>query len=300
MRVFVTGGTGFAGTWLCRHLESEGDQVVVYEGDINDGVAVLAGLHEVAPEAVYHLAGQANVAQSWTHPIETFRVNAEGTLQITQALVEYGKGASEMLLRLPTFLLVSSAEVYGTIPPDLVPVPESQPVAPVSPYAASKVAAEQVALQAFRAHGLPVIVARPFNHIGPGQAESFVVSALARRIVEAKRDGQHVVTLGNPDPRRDFTDVRDIAAAYRLLVLRGAPGTIYNISTGASMSIGALAQRMIELAGGQLTLHIDEVHRRAVDVPDLCGDSTALRTATGWSPAISLDQTLLDVMASVV
>jgi GDP-4-dehydro-6-deoxy-D-mannose reductase len=299
MRAFVTGGTGFAGTWLCDHLREQGDEVTVFTGSITDPDAITIALGDVVPDAVYHLAGQANVGKSWDEPADTFRVNAEGTLHLVQAVVDQWRRIGITANPTSRVVIVSSAEVYGVIPPEAVPVKESQAIAPVSPYAASKVAAEQVALQAFRAHGLPVVVARPFNHIGPGQAPSFVVSALAHRIAEAIASGTRTVTMGNPDPRRDFTDVRDIVAAYRLLAVGGIAGETYNVATGNSVSIGTLAQRMIDLSDAELVLEIEDVHRRAVDIPDLCGSTDAIRLATGWKPQISLDQTLTDVLENV-
>ncbi len=294
MRVFVTGGTGFAGSWLTRHLSESGDDITVFEGNITDADEVRRAVFAAEPEFVYHLAGQANVGRSWTHPVETFRVNAEGTLTLVQAVAAMTDEAV-----MPGVLIVSSAEVYGTISQSELPVTEQHPIAPVSPYASSKVAAEQVALQAWRAHGVPVVIARPFNHIGPGQADTFVVSALAKRIVEAKAAGSDHIVAGNLSPRRDFTDVRDIVAAYRLLATYGVAGSTYNISTGISLSIADLAAQMVALAGGGLRIEVDAAQQRAVDVPELRGDSTALRTVTGWSPRLSVESTLTDVLEAV-
>jgi GDP-4-dehydro-6-deoxy-D-mannose reductase len=291
MRAFVTGGTGFAGQWLCQHLSTNDDEITLFEGDITNDSEVRTALVAAEPEVVYHLAGQANVGLSWTEPAQTFRVNAEGTLNVVQAV------ASMQREVLPKVLIVGSAEVYGNISPADLPVRESQPLAPMSPYAASKAAAEQVALQAFRANGVPVVIVRPFNHIGPGQSDSFVVSALAHRIVAAKAAGAAFITVGNLSPRRDFTDVRDIVAAYRLAATKGEAGSIFNVSTGRSVSIATLAERMVELAGGGLDLLVDGAHQRAVDVPELLGDSSALREATGWHPVFSVDDTLSDVLA---
>jgi GDP-4-dehydro-6-deoxy-D-mannose reductase len=145
--------------------------------------------------------------------------------------------------------------------------------------------------------GLGVVIARPFNHIGPGQSPGFVVSDLAKRIVEAERSGAAVLEMGNPSPRRDLTDVRDVVRAYRLLVERGAAGETYNVCSGTDVVIGDLAERMIELSGVPLTLSTGSVDLRPIDVPVLRGDPTKLRAATGWEPEISLDETLRDVLA---
>ncbi len=289
----MTGGTGFAGTWLCRHLIESGDEIVTnYEGEITDAEDIRRALFAAEPEVVYHLAGQANVGKSWSEPGPTFRVNAEGTLNVVQAIAAMTDEAV-----VPRVLIVGSAEVYGRVAPEDMPVRENHALAPVSPYAASKLAAELVAMQAFRSNGVPVVIVRPFNHIGPGQADTFVVSAIAHRIVAAKRSSADFITVGNLESKRDFTDVRDIVAAYRLAVTAGVPGSVYNVSSGTSVSIATLAHRMVELAGGGLELRVDAQHRRAVDVPELLGDSSALRAATGWGPKLSIDDTLSDVLS---
>ncbi len=290
MRALVTGGRGFVGRWLSAHLEKEGDDVVVTgeEVDVTDATAVRASLEEIRPDAVYHLAGWASVGSSWHDPAAAFTVNANGTLHVLDA--------ARRLEAPPSVLVVSSAEVYGPVQPAQLPLTEETPVSPVSPYAASKVAAEVAARQAFLGYGLPVFVVRPFNHIGPGQAPGFVVSDLAKRIIEAERSGATVLQMGNPSPRRDLTDVRDVVRAYRALVVRGEPGETYNVCSGEDVLIGDLARRMIELSGVDLELRTGSVELRPVDVPVLRGDATRLRAATGWVPEIPLDETLRDVL----
>lgn len=292
MRALVTGGRGFVGTWLGEHLRAEGDEVTATgeDVDVTDPDLVRSFVAELQPDAIYHLAGQASVGRSWDAPAETFTVNAVGTVNVLDA--------ARRLLVPPRVLVVSSAEVYGQVGPADLPLREDAPVRPISPYAASKAAAELVAQQAARGYGLPVVVARPFNHIGPGQAPMFVVSALAKRIVEAERSGARTLEMGNPTPRRDLTDVRDVVRAYRLLVLRGEPGQIYNVCTGHDVVIGDLARRLLDVAGmADLELVTDAVEARPVDVPVLRGDPSRLRAATGWEPQIPLDQTLADVVA---
>jgi GDP-4-dehydro-6-deoxy-D-mannose reductase len=278
------------GTWLASHLAEAGDDVVVTgeEVDVTDADAVRKSLADVAPEAVYHLAGWAHVGSSWEEPAATFQVNAGGTVHVLDA--------ARRLASPPRVLVVSSAEVYGTVRPDQLPLTEDTPVSPVSPYAASKVAAEVAARQAVLGYGLPVVVARPFNHIGPGQSPTFVVSALARRIVEAERSGATVLEMGNPTPRRDLTDVRDVVRAYRMLIERGEPGQTYNVCTGEDVVIGDLARRLIELSGVDLELKTGTVELRPIDVPVLRGDGARLTAATGWRPEIPLDRTLADVL----
>ncbi|MDQ3107852.1 MAG: GDP-mannose 4,6-dehydratase [Actinomycetota bacterium] len=291
MRALVTGGRGFVGRWLAAHLEKEGDDVVVTgeEVDVTDAAAVRASFEEIRPEAVYHLAGWASVGSSWSEPAAAFTVNANGSVHVLDA--------ARRLASPPRVLIVSSAEVYGRVRPEQLPLGEDTPVAPVSPYAASKVAAEVAAQQAVLGYGLRVFVVRPFNHIGPGQGPGFVVSDLAKRIVEAERTGATVLEMGNPSPRRDLTDVRDVVRAYRLIVERGEPGATYNVCSGDDVLIGDLARRLIDRSGVALELQAGSVEFRPVDVPVLRGDATRLHETTGWVPEIALDETLDDVLA---
>jgi GDP-4-dehydro-6-deoxy-D-mannose reductase len=292
MRALVTGGQGFVGRWLADHLMAEGDDVVVTgeEVDVTDASAVRASIAAIEPEAIYHLAGLAHVGTSWSDPARVFQVNTIGAVNVLDA--------ARRLENKPRVLIVSSAEVYGNVRPDQLPLAEDAPLMPVSPYAGSKVAAEFAARQAFLGYGLPVVIVRPFNHIGPGQSPAFVVSALARRIVEAERTGGRTLEMGNPTPRRDLTDVRDVVRAYRLLIEKAEPGETYNVSSGDDVMIGDLARRLIEVAGAPLEIVTGATELRPVDVPVLRGDSGKLRKATGWEPAISLEQTLRDVIAS--
>ena len=290
MRVFVTGGQGFVGTWLQAHLREAGDDVdVAGPGlDIADAEGLRRALVDAAPDAVYHLAAFTHVGQSWDDPREVFRVNAEGTLNLLEAV----RGCPSP----PRVLLTSSAEVYGAVKPEHLPLTERSPLLPVSPYAASKVAAEFLGVQAHLGHGLPVIRARAFNHIGPGQAPAFAVSALAKRIVEAERVGGKHLSVGNLRPRRDFTDVRDVVRAYRLLILGGEAGGVYNVCSGDDVAIEEVAHRLLAIAGSDLELLVDPALERPADVPVLRGDSTLLRSATGWRPEIPLDATLRAVV----
>ena len=186
-------------------------------------------MSSISPDAVYHLAGLAHVGGSWDAPDRYFRVNALGTLSVLEA--------ARRCATPPRVLVVSSAEVYGAVRAEQLPVDEDAPMLPRSPYASSKAAAELVAVQAYLGRGLPVIRARPFNHVGPGQDPGFVVPAVARRIVEASRDGRTTLPVGNLTARRDLTDVRDVVRAYRLLVELGSPGQVYNVCSGADVSI---------------------------------------------------------------
>lgn len=289
MRAFVTGASGFVGTWLCRHLEMSGDEVEAPDLslDVRDGEAVAAAITASAPDVVYHLAGFAHVGESWSRPAEVFAVNALGTLNTLEA--------ARRCERPPRVLLVSSAEVYGAVRNDL-PVEESAPLAPVSPYAASKVAAEYLGVQAFLGSKLEVVRLRPFNHVGPGQSDAFVVSGLARRVVAAEGKGGGSVAVGNLDPVRDFTDVRDVVRAYRLLALEGRPGEVYNVATGKGVSVREITAMLARLARVGVSFEADPKLTRPVDVPVLLGDAAKLHRATGWQPHHELEATLADVL----
>lgn len=290
MRALVTGAGGFVGHHLTEHLRACGDTVIACgtNVDVTNAGAALGAVESARPDAVYHLAGLAHVGDSFDAPGRVFRVNAEGTLNVLRAAVTVG---------VDRVLVVGSAEEYGVVSPDDLPITEAAPLQPATPYAASKVAAEFLALQTHLGDGLGTVVVRAFNHTGPGQSDRFVVPAIARRIVEAERTGATTLALGSLEPVRDFTDVRDVVRAYRLLVERGEPGTVYNVCSGSGVSVQEIVDRMVAIAGGGLEVVTDPALVRPVDMPRLVGDPTRLREATGWSPEIALEQTLADVLA---
>ena len=257
------------GQWLAAHLKDGGDEVAVIdlETDVADGAAVRRVMSDVAPEAVYHLAAMTHVGESWENPSQVLRVNVLGTAEIL--------AAARSLPVSPRVLVVSSAEVYGIVAPDQLPLAEDTPTVPASPYAASKLAAEAVALQAWRGYGQPVIVVRPFNHIGPGQSPNFFVPALAKRIVEARRSGAPSLRVGTLTTRRDFTDVRDVVAAYRLLMERGAAGRSSTCARGRTSPCRRSRRSCSSLAGADLSSR----PTRTSSVPWTCPCCGATRAA---------------------
>ena len=291
MLALITGAHGFVGPHLAAHLEASGDTVVGTdrsEGvDIGDPESIAALISEVKPQVVYHLAGDSDVGGSWNHPLSTFHANAVGTLNVLEAARDAG---------VERVVSVGSADVYGKVTADELPLTESSELRPTSPYAASKVAADYLGLQATLGYGLAVVRVRAFNHLGPGQSERFVSPAIAMRIARNELDGGTVVPVGNLTPRRDLTDVLDVVRAYRLLALHATGGEVYNVCSGSSLEIDALANELIALARSPQRLVADPGLQRPVDIPVLVGDNSKIRRVCGWSPEIPIATTLADLM----
>ncbi len=287
MRALVTGANGFVGLHLTAHLEACGDDVIRSAVDITDRSRLAAHVADSHPDVIYHLAARADVGASWQTPIQTLRVNVEGTLNVLDAAV-----AADV----ERVLAVTSADIYGPVGEEDLPLTETQPVRPVSPYGASKAAADVMCVTAGLAHGLDVIRARSFNHLGPGQSDKFVASAIASRIVHNEIHGGTSVRIGNLDARRDVTDVRDVARAYRLLITDGMPGEVYHVCSGRDRSVRELADALISMAGHEMTLEPDPALFRPVDLKILRGDNSKIRAATGWQPVVDIDTTLRDLL----
>lgn len=292
MRALVTGAGGFVGTHLVTHLQECGDTVhrtdTAIDGlDITDVEGVSKLLGETQPDVIYHLAGWADVGASWANPAAAFRVNADGTLNVLLAALEHG---------IDRVLIVSSADVYGVVDEASLPITEDTPLRPVSPYAASKVAADFLGLQAYLGRGLAVLRVRAFNHLGPGQTDKFVAPALASRIARNELEGSDEIPIGNLSARRDFTDVRDVVRAYRMIVTGGEPGEVYNVCSGRDVAVSELADELLAHASRQMHFVTDESLLRPVDVPVLRGDHAKLTAATGWEPQIALERTLADLL----
>lgn len=300
MKVLVTGANGFVGSYLTARLGELGHQVIAASGpggerniwashyvdlDLRERASIEAAV-ETDPDAVVHLAGQASVSASHRDPEGTWQVNALGTTMLALAL----EARSRHTWGETTLLVVSSAEVYG--PGPARPRFETDPVNPVSPYAASKAGAEANVLEVAQRGILGVIVARPFPHTGPGQPARFVVPGFIERIRAAARAGAPVVTTGNLEPVRDILDVRDVVEAYVALLQRGTPGQVYNVASGTGVRLEDLFYRIAKQIGGHVEPVRDPSLARTVDIPHLVGSAEKLRAATGWAPRYTLDQTL--------
>jgi GDP-4-dehydro-6-deoxy-D-mannose reductase len=302
VRVLITGASGFAGGFLARECALAGDEVVgvsrrglILDGcgdgravDLLDGDAVRSIVRDVAPDVVYHLAALSSVGRSWEEPSRTLSDNVAIAVNMLEAL-RFEAPATRVIW-------VSSCEVYGA--PERLPVAEGAQLKPANPYAVSKTTGELLASVYIDAYGLDLVRARPFNHSGPGQRSIFILSSLARQAAEAVLAGSDSleILIGNPDTRRDFTDVRDVARAYRLLAVRGEP-TVYNVSSGRSISAADQVRLLGELVAPMRVRHVVDPDRvRAYEVMDLRGDHDRLTDATGWEPAIALGQTMSDTI----
>ncbi len=302
-RVLITGATGFVGNYLVAHLaEAYPDWLVTGTTwhaapsdsrfvvcDLRDTPAVSSLIERTKPEMVIHLAGQSNVPASLHDPETTLATNILGTLHLLDACRMHAPQAR--------LLIVSSSEVYGPTPPEAQPLREDRSLRPMNPYAVSKAAQEMLALQYAHSYDLDVVVARPFNHIGPGQTDRFVASDFARQIVAVERGERQVIAVGNLDAARDFTDVRDVVRAYVLLLACGERGGIYNIGYGTAVTVGDLLDTLCRLARVAITIERDPDRMRPSDAPIMVADTSLLRQATGWQPEIALEQSLDEILA---
>jgi GDP-4-dehydro-6-deoxy-D-mannose reductase len=291
LRVLITGAAGFAGGWLLRECAAAGDEVVGLsreEVDLCDADAIRVALRQTRPEVVYHLAALSSVGASWEEPADTLKENAMASVNMLEAL-RYEAPTARVVW-------VSSCQVYGE--PEKVPVDEDAPLRPENPYAVSKATGDLLAAVYSEAHGLDLVTARPFNHVGPGQRDAFIVSSLARQAAHARTSGarQLEIVTGNPDARRDYTDVRDVVRAYRLLADVGLGG-VFNVSSGRSVSASELVRMLAEvIAPIEVSHTVDPARVRAHEVMDLAGSHERLTAATGWRPVIPLEQTLKETI----
>jgi GDP-4-dehydro-6-deoxy-D-mannose reductase len=301
MRILVTGANGFVGRHLLRELARHGHDILAFDasvaalppgtqacaGDIRDRALLERLLREHAPDACVHLAGLTFVPAGLTAPEDMLAINVVGTATLLQTFRAAGSKAR--------ILVASTAQIYGTRARSAA-VAEDEPAAPENLYAISKTAADQIALLYAHQCSMPVMTVRPHNHIGPGQSPQFVVPALACQLRAIAGGAEPVLRVGNLESRRDFTDVRDVAHAYRLLLESGKPGEAYNIACGRLVTIREVLDRLCALAGVQPRLQRDEtLYRPADSSPPL--DTRKIRADVGWVPEIELDTTLRDILS---
>lgn len=280
--VLITGAEGFAGTHL-RELLAE--DAVTADVDVLDAEAVARAIRAAAPRAVVHLAAQSSVAASWTDASEVWSVNVLGTVNVLEAVSNEQPEAR--------MLFASTGEVYGRA--ERIPTLETAPTAPLSPYAASKAAAEVACGQAAR-RGLDVVVARAFNHEGPGRDARFAVGSWTQQIARLEEAAGGVLEVGDLSAQRDITDVRDVCRAYTLLLGERVPAGTYNVASGRSVAMNRIVEILVGLARCPIQVESRAERVRPTEIPKLEGDASKLREATGWQPEIPLEQTLADAL----
>lgn len=290
MRVAVTGADGFVGKHATRVFRERGHEVIALVGgdpmgnakriDLLDSSSVRVALEGTNATHILHLAGASSVARSHENPGEAFAINTLGTVHVLDA--------ARRSLPDARVVLVSSGEVYGNTSH---PAIESEPTHATSPYAASKLASEVAARQFVDSYGMLIVLARPFNHIGPGQAQHFVLPSFARQIAEIGRNGKGELRVGNLEAVRDFSHVLDVVNAYEMLLERGVAGETYNIASGEGRSIRSLLDEMIAIAGVDIVPSVDPARLRPVELPVLVGNAKKL-TALGWRSEHSLRSAL--------
>ena len=290
MRAFITGANGFVGRHLASHLTRSGDHVVGVdrECDVTSLATVIAKLREDPPDVLYHLAAMTHVGDSWRHPEEFTRVNVLGTINVLKA--------AGIVAPASTIVMVSSADVYGIVQESDLPLAEDRPPRPANPYAQSKVEAELQVRDAVGSSGHRVIIARPFNHVGPGQSVQFVIPAIVERLLISVAEGASEIRVGDLTTRRDFSDVRDVVRAYRLLARFAVAGEVYNVASGHDVALADVAEQLVNLIAPGTRLVVDPDLVRPVEIPVMRGNFTKLHETTGWEPSLDLTTSLRDVV----
>lgn len=311
MKAFITGISGFAGSYLAEHLLSQKNievcgtylteqslqnlstiknSLTLFQADLNEREKIFDVISKAKPDMVFHLAAIAATGESYNNAGEVITNNIKAQLNLLDALLE------NKLFNCKT-LIVSSAEVYGDVRKEDLPINEDTPLRPVNPYAVSKIAQDFLGLQYFLSHKLPIIRTRPFNHIGPRQSPSFVVPAFAKKIAEIEKGtNPPVLTAGNLDTRRDFTDVRDMVVAYAQLMDKGVLGEVYNIGSGTSYKISDVLNRLLSFSEKKIKVEVDESQFRKNDTEESRCDNKKIAGLTGWKASTPIEKSLKDTL----
>jgi GDP-4-dehydro-6-deoxy-D-mannose reductase len=311
MKVLITGITGFAGSHLAdyilanhpqvdvfgtirwrsrreniRHIE---DKITLFEADIKDAGSLNKCLESIKPERIFHLAAQSFVPTSWNCPAETFAINTIGQINLFEAVLSLNLS--------PRIQVAGSSEEYGAVQPKELPMKETNPLRPLSPYAVSKVAQDLLGWQYFQSYGLRVIRTRGFNHTGPRRGDVFICSNFAKQIAEieaGKRDP--IIRVGNLDAQRDFSDVRDIVRAYWMALDKGEEGEVYNIGSGKVYVMKDILDMLLSMSKVKVEVEVDPQRLRPSDVPVLVSDCSKFVNLTGWNPEIPFPDSLHDLL----
>ena len=313
MTILITGAAGFVGSHLIDFLQSNTGDIIyssvlneqeastvrlekdkIKIADITNAKQVDALIEEVRPNVVYHLAAQSSVGNSWKIPALTYSINIVGTTNLLESLKKYELQSTKVLL-------IGSAEQYGTIKPEELPVTEEHALTAANPYSISKVTQEMLAKMYVKSCGMDITMVRAFNHIGPGQNTNFVIPDWCSQIVKIEKGEQEpILKVGNISVKRDFTDVRDIVRAYYLLSQKGKAGEVYNVGTGKSLSLEDILNVMKELSvHDSVSVEIDPDKLRPADIPELIADVSKLKEATGWEPQFHVKDTIGDILNSM-
>lgn len=305
-RVLITGGTGFAGTYLAQYLattdeyevhctsfgtpltpEEASSTIQRHQIDLTNHQEVSALLAQIAPHYVYHLAALTSVAQSFENTERVLTANMTMQIAIMEAIKK---------MRTPIRLLVvSSGEIYGLSEPSEIPISEEHPFRPVSPYAVSKITQDMLAYSYAKAFDLAILRVRPFNHTGPQQLPIFAVPSFAQQIAKLERLGGGVLSVGNLEAIRDISDVRDVVRAYVQVMEQGQVGEVYNVGSGVGVKMQTVVTQLIEMTQQPITIEVDKKKIRPLDIPEMIANNSKLRSL-GWEPQFSLKQTLFDVL----
>lgn len=306
MRVLVTGANGFVGPWLTAELAAHGHTVVatgmvggimphaehgrLVPADLTDPSAVDSLLASAKPNAIVHLAGMSHVPDCWERPAEALETNTVATTRLFASAARHGARR---------FLMVSSSDVYGIVRPEELPLRETSPLRPASPYAVTKLASEFMLQSLSRTHPLELVIARAFTHTGPGQTTRFVCPSFAEQVARVADGLAEEVRHGDLSARRDILDVRDVVRAYRMMLEAPVAGRIFNVCRGESVPMSEVLAQLMRLAHVHPEhARLDAARLRPVDLPELRGAPDALREATGWAPEIPLAQTLAELLAT--
>ncbi len=310
MRILITGITGFVGSHLTEFLLAQDgievfgtlrwrsktdniehlrDRIKLYECDLRDAASIRHVISTVKPERIFHLAAQSFVPMSWSAPSETMTTNTVGQINLFEAVRECGLN--------PQIQIAGSSEEYGLVLPNELPLVETSPLRPLSPYAVSKVAQDLLGYQYARSYQMPIVRTRAFNHTGPRRGEVFATSNFSKQIALIEAGIQEsVIHVGNLDARRDFTDVRDITRGYWLALEKGEPGEVYNLCSGKDVTIREVLDILLGFSRQKISVQADPQRMRPSDVMILRGDCTKFRKQTGWNPTIPLTKTLEDLL----